>query len=89
VDQLKSKLKSAVVVLASVESPEKVVLAAGVTSDVTSRVKAGELVGTIAALLGGKGGGRPDFAQGGGSNPGALDAALAAVLESVRAKLAG
>jgi alanyl-tRNA synthetase len=89
VDQLKNKLKSAVVVLASVESPEKVVLAAGVTSDVTSRVKAGELVGTIAALLGGKGGGRPDFAQGGGSNPGALDAALAAVLESVRAKLAG
>jgi len=89
VDQLKGKLKSAVIVLASVESPEKIVLVAGVTPDVTSRVKAGELVGTIAARVGGKGGGRPDFAQAGGSNPGALDAALASVQELVRAKLAG
>jgi alanyl-tRNA synthetase len=89
VDQLKAKLKTAVIVLASVEGPEKVVLVAGVTADVTSRVKAGELVGTIAAQVGGRGGGRPDFAQAGGSNPGALDAALATVQEFVRAKLTG
>jgi alanyl-tRNA synthetase len=87
VDQLKDKLKSAVVVLASVENPSKVVLVAGVTSDQTSRVKAGELVGAIAAQIGGRGGGRPDFAQAGGSNPAALDAALASVHELVRAKL--
>ena len=87
VDQLKDKLKSAVVVLASVESPTKVVLVAGVTADQTARVKAGELVGAIAAQIGGRGGGRPDFAQAGGSNPAALDAALASVPELVRAKL--
>ena len=89
VDQLKGKLRSAVVVLASVESSDKVVLVAGVTADVTARIKAGELVGTIAAQVGGRGGGRADFAQAGGSNPGALDAALATVPEMVRAKLAG
>jgi len=87
VDQLKSKLKSAVIVLASVESADKVVLVAGVTADVTSRVKAGELVGTIAAQVGGRGGGRPDFAQAGGNNPAALDAALASVQQMVRSKL--
>ena len=87
VDQLKDKLKSAVVVLASVENPSKVVLVAGVTADQTGRVKAGELVGAIAAQIGGRGGGRPDFAQAGGSNPAALDAALASVQEFVRAKL--
>ena len=87
VDQLKDKLKSAVVVLASVESPTKVVLVAGVTPDQTTRVKAGELVGAIAAQIGGRGGGRPDFAQAGGSNPAALDAALASVHDLVRAKL--
>jgi alanyl-tRNA synthetase len=87
VDQLKDKLKSAVVVLASVEGPSKVVLVAGVTADQTARVKAGELVGAIAAQIGGRGGGRPDFAQAGGSNPAALDAALASVHELVRAKL--
>jgi alanyl-tRNA synthetase len=87
VDQLKDKLKSAVVVLASVEGPSKVVLVAGVTADQTERVKAGELVGAIAAQIGGRGGGRPDFAQAGGSNPAALDAALASVHELVRAKL--
>ena len=87
VDQLKDKLKSAVVVLASVESPSKVVLVAGVTGDQVTRVKAGELVGAIAAQIGGRGGGRPDFAQAGGSNPAALDAALASVPEFVRAKL--
>jgi len=87
VDQLKSKLKTAVIVLASVESADKVVLVAGVTADVTSRIKAGELVGTIAAQVGGRGGGRPDFAQAGGNNPAALDAALAGVQQVVRGKL--
>jgi alanyl-tRNA synthetase len=85
VDQLKSKLKTAVIVLASVESSDKLVLVAGVT--VTSRIKAGELVGTIAAQVGGRGGGRPDFAQAGGNNPAALDAALAGVQQWVRGKL--
>ena len=88
VDQLKSKLKSAVVVLASVEGPSKVLLVAGVTSDLTARVKAGELVGSIAAQIGGRGGGRPDFAQAGGTDPAALDAALAGVVSLVRSKLA-
>jgi alanyl-tRNA synthetase len=88
VDQLKNKLKSAVVVLASVENPSKVVLVAGVTADQTARIKAGELVGAIATKVGGKGGGRPDFAQAGGNNPAALDAALADVEGIVRAKLA-
>jgi len=87
VDRLKDRLKSAVVVLASVEGPEKVVLVAGVTADQTARIKAGELAGTIAAKLGGRGGGRPDFAQAGGNNPAALDAALASVPELVRARL--
>jgi alanyl-tRNA synthetase len=87
VDQLKDKLKSAVVVLASVENPTKVVLVAGVTADQTARVKAGELVGAIAAQIGGRGGGRPDFAQAGGNNPAALEAALASVPDFVRTKL--
>jgi alanyl-tRNA synthetase len=87
VDQLKDRLKTAVIVLASVDTSDKVVLVAGVTSDVTSRIKAGELVGTIAAQVGGRGGGRPDFAQAGGSNPAALNAALDSVRELVRAKL--
>ena len=73
--------------LAAVESPTKVLLVAGVTADRSSVLKAGELVGAVAALIGGKGGGRPDFAQAGGSNPEALDAALASVLELVRARL--
>jgi alanyl-tRNA synthetase len=87
VDQLKDKLKTAVIVLASVDDSDKVVLVAGVTPDVTSRIKAGELVGTIAAQVGGRGGGRPDFAQAGGSNPAALSAALDSVRELVRTKL--
>jgi len=88
VDRLKDRLKSAVVVLASVEGPEQVVLVAGVTADQTARIKAGELAGAIAAKVGGRGGGRPDFAQAGGNNPAALDAALASVPELVRARLA-
>ncbi|MGH8201289.1 MAG: alanine--tRNA ligase [Steroidobacteraceae bacterium] len=89
VDRLKERLKSAVVVLASVEGPEKVVLVAGVTADQTARIKAGELAGVIAAKLGGRGGGRPDFAQAGGNNPAALDAVLASVPDLVRARLSG
>jgi len=87
VDQLKDRLKSAVVVLASVENPGKVVLVAGVTADLTSRIKAGELAGAVAAQVGGRGGGRADFAQAGGSKPEALDAALESVQEFVRARL--
>ncbi len=87
VDQLKGKFKSAVIVLASVESPSKVLLVAGVTQDQTARIKAGELVGAIAAKIGGKGGGRPDFAQAGGTQPAALDEALASVEAFVRSKL--
>jgi alanyl-tRNA synthetase len=87
VDQLKDKLKSAVIVLASVAGPDKVVLVAGVTADLVGKVKAGELVGAVAAQVGGKGGGRPDFAQAGGSNPAALAAALASVEGLVRTKL--
>jgi alanyl-tRNA synthetase len=87
VDQLKDRLKSAVVVLASVESPVKVLLVAGVTADQTSRIKAGELAGAVAAQVGGRGGGRADFAQAGGSKPEALDAALESVQEFVRSRL--
>ncbi len=88
VDQLKDRLKSAVVVLASVENAAKVVLVVGVTADQTSRIKAGELAGAVAAQVGGRGGGRADFAQAGGSKPEALDAALESVAELVRARLA-
>jgi alanyl-tRNA synthetase len=88
VDQLKDRLKSAVVVLASVEDPAKVVLVVGVTSDQTARIKAGELAGAVAAQVGGRGGGRADFAQAGGSKPEALDAALGSVQEFVRSRLA-
>jgi alanyl-tRNA synthetase len=88
VDQLKSRLGSAIVVLGSVESDSKVVLVAGVTQDQTGRVKAGELISAVAAQVGGKGGGRADFAQAGGSKPQALDAALASVTPWVRARLA-
>ena len=87
VDQLKSKLGSAVIVLASIDAQGKVLLVAGVTADQTSRVKAGELVGLIAAMVGGKGGGRADFAQAGGSDATALPQALASVAALVRQRL--
>jgi alanyl-tRNA synthetase len=87
VDQLKDKLKSAVIVLASVDAANKITLVAGVTPDQTAKVKAGELVGNVAGQVGGKGGGRPDFAQAGGNNPAALAAALASVEAFVRTKL--
>jgi len=89
VDQLKDSLKSAVIVLASVAGPDKVVLVAGVTADLVAKVKAGEVVGAVAAQVGGKGGGRPDFAQAGGTQPAALPAALASVADFVRTKLGG
>jgi alanyl-tRNA synthetase len=88
VDQLKERLKSAVVVLASVENPAKVLLVVGVTADQTARIKAGELAGAVAAQVGGRGGGRADFAQAGGCKPEALDAALESVQAFVRARLA-
>ncbi len=75
VDQLKDKLKSAVVLLATV-SEGKISLVAGVTSDLTARIKAGELVSQVAAQVGGKGGGRPDMAMGGGADASALPAAM-------------
>jgi len=87
VDQLKDKLKSAVIVLASVDATNKITLVAGVTADQIAKVKAGELVGNVAGQVGGKGGGRPDFAQAGGNNPAALGAALASVEAFVRTKL--
>jgi alanyl-tRNA synthetase len=76
VDQLKNKLGSAVVLLAG-EQDGKVVLVAGVTKDLISRVKAGDLIRNAAAVVGGKGGGRPDMAQGGGMDVDAIDKALA------------
>ncbi|WP_416223989.1 alanine--tRNA ligase [Thiohalophilus sp.] len=88
VDQLKNKLGSAAVVLATV-SGDKVALVAGVSKDHTDKLKAGELVNMVAQQVGGKGGGRPDMAQAGGSQPEGLDAALASVPEWVREKLAG
>jgi len=78
IDHLKDRLGSAVVVLASV-ADGKVRLAAGVSKELTARIKAGNLVSFVADQVGGKGGGRPDFAQAGGSDPDKLDAALSSV----------
>jgi alanyl-tRNA synthetase len=78
-DKLKDKLKTAAIVLASVVDG-KVSLIAGVTADATSRVKAGELVNFVAQQVGGKGGGRPDMAQAGGTDPSGLEKALAGVV---------
>lgn len=78
VDQLKNKLGQAAVVLASVEG-DKISIIAGVTKAETSRIKAGDLVNAVAQQCGGRGGGRPDMAQAGGSEPDKLAAALAAV----------
>jgi len=85
-DKLKDKLGSAVVVLGAA-SEGKVSLIAGVTQDLTSKVKAGELVNMVAQQVGGKGGGRPDMAQAGGTDPSKLDAALQSVPDWVKAKL--
>ena len=89
VDQLKDRLKAAVIVLASVDAAGKVLLVAGVTPGEVGRIKAGEVVGHAAALLGGRGGGRADFAQAGGTDGTRLPEALAAVVPFVRARLEG
>ncbi|EAN1748978.1 alanine--tRNA ligase [Salmonella enterica subsp. arizonae] len=86
VDDLKNQLGSTVIVLATVVEG-KVSLIAGVSKDVTGRVKAGELIGMVAQQVGGKGGGRPDMAQAGGTDAAALPAALASVQGWVSAKL--
>lgn len=86
VDQFKNKLGQAVVLLAAVEDG-KVALVAGVTQNITGRIKAGDLMRYVAEQLGGKGGGRPDMAQGGGTNLAALDSALASVAPWVEAQL--
>lgn len=86
VDRLKDKLKTAAVVLATVEDG-KVRLVAGVTNDRTNRLKAGELVNMVAEQVGGRGGGRADMAQAGGSEPDGLDAALQTVPDWVRQRL--
>ena len=85
-DKLRDRLKSAVVVLASTAGG-KVTLIAGVTPDLTGKVKAGELVNMVAQQVGGKGGGRPDMAQAGGTEPAKLPAALASVQAWVEQKL--
>jgi alanyl-tRNA synthetase len=86
VDQLKNKLGSSVIVLASVEQG-KVVLVVGVSSDLLARIKAGEIAGQVAAKVGGRGGGRADFAQAGGTQPENLGAALAEVEGLVRSRV--
>ena len=86
-DQLKNKLGRAVILLACVEG-DKVSLVAGVTKDLTNTVKAGDLMKEVAAMVGGQGGGRPDMAQGGGTDTSAVPRALESVLPWVEAKLA-
>ena len=85
-DKLKDRLKSAAIVLAAVEGG-KVTLIAGVTADLTAKVKAGELVNFVAQQVGGKGGGRSDLAQAGGTEPDKLPAALASVRDWVAGRL--
>jgi alanyl-tRNA synthetase len=87
-DKMKDKLKTAAIVLASVDDG-KVSLIAGVTADATSKVKAGELVNHVAQQVGGKGGGRPDMAQAGGTDPAGLPAALASVSGWVSQRVGG
>jgi alanyl-tRNA synthetase len=87
VDQLKNKLGTAAIVLATV-SGDKISLIAGVTKDQTKAIKAGELVNMVAQQVGGKGGGRPDMAQAGGNDPEALNDALKSVPDWVQQQLA-
>jgi len=86
VDQLKDKLKSAVVLLAT-SAEGKISLVAGVTPDLVGKIKAGDLVGMVAGQVGGKGGGRPDMAMGGGSDEAALPGVMAQVDGWVRQRL--
>lgn len=87
VDSLKDRLKSAVVLLAAGGADGKISLAGGVTADLTGRIKAGDLVGFVAGQVGGKGGGRPDMAMGGGTDAQALPAAIASVQQWVDERL--
>ena len=87
VDQFKNKLGTAVVLLAAIEG-DKAALVAGVTQDITGKVKAGDLMGYVASQLDGKGGGRPDMAQAGGTQPENLSNALASVVDWVKGKWA-
>jgi len=86
-DKLKDKLKSAAIVLGAVDG-ERVTLIAGVTDDLTAKVKAGELVNYVALQVGGKGGGRADMAQAGGTQPAKLSDALASVADWVKQRVA-
>jgi len=86
VDRYKDKLQTAVVVLGSVEDG-KVRLAAGVTKNTVDRIRAGDVIQPVAALVGGRGGGRPDFAQAGGNDPEALDKALESVADWLSERL--
>jgi alanyl-tRNA synthetase len=86
VDQLKNKLGTAVVILSVVDG-DRVSLVAGVTKDATDKVKAGDLLKHVATQIGGKGGGRPDMAQGGGTDAAALPAALEGVVDWVKTQL--
>ena len=88
VDQLKNRLGSGIIVLGSPAGEDKVTLIAGVTSDLTSRVKAGEIVNFVAKQVGGKGGGRADLAQAGGTHPANLQSALDSLADWLGAQLA-
>ena len=85
-DSLRNRWKSAVVVLATAED-SSVSIVSAVTKDLTGKVQAGKLVGSVSQAVGGKGGGRPDMAEGGGKNPAALEAALAQVYVDVESRL--
>ena len=85
-DSLRNKWKTAVVVLATIEDGS-IAIVSGVTKDLTAKVHAGKLAGSVAQSVGGKGGGRPDMAQAGGTDPSKLDSALKSVPDWVRAKL--
>ncbi len=84
VDNLRTKLGSGVVVLGSAQEDGKLALVVGVTKDLTGKIQAGKIVGAVAKLVGGSGGGRPDLAEAGGKDVAQLDAALASVPETVR-----
>jgi alanyl-tRNA synthetase len=85
-DSLRNRWKSAVVVLASA-AEGSVSIVSAVTKDLTAKIHAGKLAGAVAQAVGGKGGGRPDMAEGGGKDPGALDAALEGVYREIESKL--
>ena len=86
-DKVKQKLKSGIIVLASIEAADRVHLLASVSSDLIAQIKAGEVVNHVANQIGGKGGGRPDLAQAGGTNAAALPAALEGVVPWVKLQL--